>query len=124
MSWLNKKAGVKAMEHGNKVIMTPRTFCYFDYPQKLSDKKHAWWMLYLTLHKVYQFNPMPTGVASNKQKLVLGGQANVWTEYITDAKQLHHQIMPRLAAMAEALWSKNKNFAEFNERINNSAVIK
>ena len=53
---------------------------------------------------------MPAGTAGEKQKLVLGGQANVWTEYITDAQQLHHQIMPRLAAMAEALWSKNKNF--------------
>jgi hexosaminidase len=67
---------------------------------------------------------MPAGASVACRKLVLGGQANVWTEYITDEKQLHHQIMPRLAAMAEALWSKNKNFAEFKERINTSAVIK
>jgi hypothetical protein len=37
---------------------------------------------------------------------------------------LHHQVMPRLAAMAEALWSKHKNFADFQERVNNSAVLK
>jgi len=123
MSWLNKKAGVKATEHGNQVIMTPRAFCYFDYPQKPSDKKPAWWMLYLSLHQVYRFKPMAGSIAADKRKLVLGGQANVWTEYITDEKRLHHQIMPRIAAMAEALWSKRKNFTNFQERLNNSAVL-
>ncbi len=124
MSWLNKKAGVKAIAHGNQVIMTPRVFCYFDYPQNISDKKPAWWMLYLGVHKVYSFNPMANSIPGEKRKLVLGGQANVWTEYITDEKRLHHQIMPRLSAMAEALWSKHKNFADFQERMNNSAVLK
>jgi hexosaminidase len=104
--------------------MTPREFCYFDYPQKMSDKKPAWWMLYLGLHKVYRFSPMAKSIPADKRKLVLGGQANVWTEYITDEKRLHHQIMPRLAAMAEALWSKHKNFADFQEHLNNSAVLR
>ena len=124
MSWLNKQAGLRATEHGNQVIMTPRVSCYFDYPQKISDKKPAWWMLYLGLNKVYQFTPMAKSIPVEKRKLVLGGQANVWTEYITDEKQLHHQVMPRLAAMAEALWSKNKNFVDFKERLNNSGVLK
>ena len=124
MSWLDKNAGIKAMEHGNAVIMTPRTFCYFDYPQKMSDKKPAWWMLYLTLHQVYKFDPLPKHATAQQHKLVLGGQANVWTEYITDEKQLHHQVMPRLAAMAEALWSKEKDFADFKERMSNSVPLK
>ncbi len=124
MSWLNKKAGVKAIAHGNQVIMTPRVYCYFDYPQKLSDKKPTLWMLFLGLHKVYRFSPMANSIPVEKRNLVLGGQANVWTEYIIDEKRLHHQIMPRLAAMAEALWSKHKNFADFRERLNNSAVLK
>ena len=124
MSWLNKSAGVKALEHGNSVIMTPRSFCYFDYPQKLGDKKHAWWMLYLGLHKVYNFNPMPHSLKAEKQNLVLGGQANVWTEYITTEEELRHQTMPRLAAMAEALWTKTKNYDDFEQRIKNSSAFK
>lgn len=124
MSWLDKNAGVAALAHGNSVIMTPRTFCYFDYPQTIKDKKKAWWMLYLPLRKVYKFDPLPGHLSAEKRKLVLGGQANVWTEYIPDEKQLYHQVMPRLAAMAEALWTKDKSFSDFKERLNGLAPLK
>ena len=124
MSWLDKSAGIKALEHGNAVIMTPRSYCYFDYPQKLTETKHAWWMLYLGLHQVYNFNPLPHAIKAEKRSLILGGQANVWTEYITDEQELHHQIMPRLAAMAEALWTKAKNYEDFKQRIKNSSPFK
>ena len=124
MSWLDKKAGIKALAHGNEVIMTPRWYCYFDYPQHRSEKKGAWWMLYLELNRVYKFDPLTKKLPAEKQHLILGGQASVWTEYIANEKQLHHQIMPRLAAMAEALWSRHKNFTDFKERVNTSAILK
>ena len=117
MSWLDKSAGKAAAGHGNQVIMTPRFFCYFDYPQTIKDKKQAWWMVYLPLHKVYQFNPQVKSLRTEKQKLIMGGQANVWTEHIPDEKQLRHQVMPRLAAMAEALWTVRKNYPGFKVRL-------
>jgi hexosaminidase len=123
MSWLDKKAGKKAVQHGNRVIMTPRFYCYFDYPQSIRDKKQAWWMAYLGLRKVYAFSPTYKLLPAAKSKLILGGQANVWTEYIPDEKQLKHQVMPRLAAMAEALWSQHKNYSDFQERLNTSANL-
>lgn len=117
MSWLDKNAGKAAAKHGNQVIMTPRFFCYFDYPQTIEDKKSAWWMVYLPLKKVYRFSPQVKSLSAERQRLILGGQANVWTEYIPDEKRLAHQVMPRLAAMAEALWSKHKNFTGFKQRL-------
>ncbi|HWB63586.1 MAG TPA: beta-N-acetylhexosaminidase, partial [Chitinophagales bacterium] len=98
MSWLDKKAGVAAAQKGFNVIMTPRFYCYFDYPQSIKDKKQAWWMVYLPIKKVYQFNPVVKSLAPDRQKLIMGGQANVWTEYIPTEKQLWRQVMPRLAA--------------------------
>ena len=125
MSWLSKHAGVKAAEHGNRAIMTPRLFCYFDYPQKITDKKGAWYMTYLSVRKVYHFSPMPKSLPEEKQKLILGGQANVWTEHIATEKQLQHQIMPRLNAMSEALWSSTslKDYEDFKERLKNSSFF-
>ncbi len=124
MSWLDKSAGVKALAHGNEVIMTPRWYCYFDYPQYRREKKAVWWMLYLELSRVYKFNLYTKSITPESRKLILGGQASVWTEYIADEKQLHHQIMPRLTAMAEALWSKNRNYKDFKKRLDNSATLK
>ena len=32
-------------------------------------------------------------------------QANVWTEYISDEATVEYMLMPRLTALAEAVWS-------------------
>jgi hexosaminidase len=117
MSWLDKKAGIKAAKKGNQVIMAPRFFCYFDYPQSIGDKKHAWWMTYLPLRKVYHFEPIPKRLPAEQRKLILGGQANVWTEYITNVSELSYQVVPRIEAMAEALWSNTKNYQDFKKRL-------
>ncbi len=116
MSWMDRFAGVKAAKAGHDVIMTPRFFCYFDYPQSVSDKKHAWWMANLPLKKVYQFNPAQ-GLDSLTAKQVLGGQANVWTEYITNGAQLQRQVYPRIAAMAEVLWGSKTDYHNFSKRL-------
>ena len=118
MSWLSKGAGIKAARHGNNVIMAPRGYCYFDYPQG-GDAPKAFWMLPLPLKKVYSFNPIPGGLLPNQQKHILGGEATLWTEYVTTEAQAMHQLFPRLAAMSEALWTKpkNKNFKDFEKRL-------
>ena len=32
-------------------------------------------------------------------------QANVWTEYISDEATVEYMLLPRLAALAETVWS-------------------
>lgn len=116
MSWMDRFAGVKAAKAGHDVIMTPRFFCYFDYPQSTGDKKHAWWMTYLPLKKVYSFEPN-AGLDAAAAKHILGGQANVWTEHIETAEKLQHQVYPRIAAMAEVLWGKKTSYKAFSGRL-------
>lgn len=36
---------------------------------------------------------------------LLGLQANVWTEYIPTTQQVEYMVLPRLAALAEVLWT-------------------
>ena len=38
------------------------------------------------------------------RRRILGGQANLWTEYVPDAATAEYMLLPRLCAMAEALW--------------------
>ena len=118
MSWLSKDAGIKAAKHGNNVIMAPRGYCYFDYPQE-GDAVKAIWMLPLPLKKVYAFDPMPKGLSVANSKHILGGEATLWTEYVTTEEQALHQLMPRLAALSEALWTSKtgKNYTSFVKRV-------
>jgi hexosaminidase len=118
MSWLSKKAGIKAARHGNDVIMAPRGYCYFDYPQR-GDMAKAFWMLPLPLRKAYSFNPAPGSLRGKAAKHILGGEGTLWTEYVSTEAQAGHQLMPRLAALSEALWTgpHRKNYSNFSKRL-------
>jgi hexosaminidase len=119
MSWLSYGAGVKAARHGNDAIMAPRTFCYLDYPQTIRDPLRAIWMLYLPLRKAYHYDPMPRGLTDSEQRHILGGEATLWTEYVTTEQQAWHQLLPRLAALSEAMWTKQerKDYRDFCQRL-------
>lgn len=120
MSWRGRFAGNKAVRKGNKVIMAPRFSCYFDYPQHANEKKPAWWMTYLPLQKVYNFKP-----SKNIAKLeIIGGQATLWTEYITTEQQLWYQLKPRMYAMGEALWSGGKDWENFVKKMEKLQLLK
>src|SRR5690606_12458962 len=74
---------------------------------------------FLPLEKVYSFNPIPEELTSEQAKFVLGAQGNVWTEYLSDEKQIEYMVFPRILALSEVVWSptENKNYAEFLNRV-------
>ncbi len=47
-------------------------------------------------------------------------QANLWTEFVPDEETAEYMLLPRLAAMAEALWSRRgKDWPAFRRRLEN-----
>ncbi len=106
MSWQGTKGGITAARRGNDVIMTPMEFCYFNFYQANPDfQPPAMPNSLVTLHKVYQFDPMPAGLTKEQQSHILGAQANLWTEYINTPEMAEYMLLPRLCAMSEVLWS-------------------
>ncbi|PXX27309.1 family 20 glycosylhydrolase [Arenibacter sp. ARW7G5Y1] len=119
MSWRGVKGGLEASEAGHDVVMTPNSHCYFDYYQGDQDVEPLAWGGNLSLSKVYQFDPVVEGMSEQQGKHVLGGQANLWTEYVPTNDQAEYMTYPRLAALAEAVWSSkdNKNWNDFSNRV-------
>jgi hexosaminidase len=102
-------APIKAAQNGNKVIMTPGSPLYFDNP---ADKN--------SIYNVYHFNPIPAGLTPEQAKLIIGAQANTWSENIPSEKRADYMTMPRMTALAEMLWTNNNNdYETFNERLIN-----
>ncbi len=109
MSWRGFQGGIEAARQGHDVVMTPTQFCYFDYYQGPVDQEPLAIGGYLPLSKVYAFEPIPEELGEEGYKHILGGQANLWTEYVPDLAHLQYMTFPRLAAMAEVNWtSKDK----------------
>ncbi len=119
MSWRGVKGGLEAAEHGHDVVMTPNSHCYFDHYQGPQDDEPLAIGGYLPLSKVYTFDPVVESMTPDQAKHVLGGQANLWSEYIPTTSHSEYMIYPRLAALAEAVWSskKNRNWDHFAGRI-------
>jgi len=119
MSWRGVKGGLEASEAGHDVVMTPNSHCYFDYYQGDQDAEPLAWGGNLPLSKVYQFDPVVEGMSEEQAKHVLGGQANLWTEYVPTKAQAEYMTYPRLAALAETVWSSkdNRNWDDFSNRV-------
>lgn len=119
MSWRGTAGGINAVKAGHDVIMTPESHCYFDFYQADPVVEPKAIGGYLTLDKVYQFEPVPSQLTSEEGKHILGAQANVWTEYMPTSKSVEYMVFPRMAAMAEALWSskENRNWESFCSRM-------
>jgi hexosaminidase len=105
MSWRGYEGGIEASENGHDVVMTPGSHCYFDHYQGNPDEEPLAFGGNTTLEKVYSYSPVPPTLAPEAAKHILGAQANVWTEYITNENKAEYMIFPRLCAMSEVLWT-------------------
>ena len=83
MAWRGMNEGVTAANMGHDVIMTPTSFCYFDYYQTADTSEEPLAIGgYLPLSRVYEFEPVPSNISDDKKHHIIGCQANLWTEYM------------------------------------------
>lgn len=120
MSWRGMRGGIAAAKAKHDVIMTPTDFVYFDYGQGDPAYEPLNIGSYVPLSKVYSFEPVPPELTVEEAKYVIGGQANIWTEYIKTASHVEYMAFPRMLALSEVLWSpkESRDFADFQRRLN------
>jgi len=94
MSYRDQAAGITAAKAGHNVVMAPSSHTYFD---------------------LYQ------GPKENEPEArhVLGGQGQLWGEYIDNQKHREYMTYPRAAALCEVLWSlrQERNYELFLKRL-------
>ncbi|RHI33860.1 beta-N-acetylhexosaminidase [Bacteroides intestinalis] len=120
MSWRGMEGGIKAAQLGHDVIMTPTSFCYFDYYQTADTKDEPLGIGgYVPIEKVYSLKPVPAVLTEEQSKHILGAQANLWTEYIHSSEHVEYMVLPRMAALAEVQWTQpeKKDFKDFTKRL-------
>jgi len=124
MSWRGMEGGIAAAKEGHPVIMTPTSYCYFDYYQSESPNEPLAIGGYLPLEKVFSLNPIPNALSESEASYILGAQCNLWTEYIDSEKQVEYMLFPRVLALSEVVWhgpSENPktDFPIFAKRVEN-----
>jgi len=114
MNWRTDARTAEIIRAGQYVVATPQEFTYLDhYQADPVTEKPSFDML--RLKKVYAYEPVPAG---SPERAILGGQANLWSEFVPDFKHAEYMLWPRALALAEIFWSLRgqKNWSDFVQR--------
>jgi len=118
MDW--RGGGREAATAGQDVVMTPASHCYLDYYQSRDHSVEPYANgICLSVEHVYSFEPIPAGLAADKQRHILGVQGNLWTKSVPNLKHAEYMAFPRLTALAEVAWSpkESRNYEDFKRRL-------
>jgi len=120
MAWRGVKGGVRATELDHKVVFATNEYTYFDYYQ--SEDIHGEPTAiggFLPLEKVYGHEPIPDEIPKEKHHLVLGAQAQLWSEYIPTPEHMEYMAFPRMCALSEVVWTDadKKDYDGFKQRM-------
>ncbi|RZB66383.1 Beta-hexosaminidase 2 [Glycine soja] len=137
-TWNNGHNNTKRIvSSGYRAIVSSSDFYYLDcghggfvgnnsiYDQQNGGDKDnggSWCGPFKTWQTIYNYD-IAYGLSEEEEKLVLGGEVALWTEQ-ADSTVLDGRIWPRSSALAESLWSGNrdekgmKRYAEATDRFN------
>lgn len=103
-TWV-KSAPAEALNNGNPLIMSPGEPFYFDaQPDKNS------------VYNVYHKKITTDGI--DRPDLLLGGQANLWTETVPSEARADYLVYPRYLALMENLWTNKPSlYSSFLHRL-------
>lgn len=120
MSWRGQAGGIAAAKAGHDVVMSPTSHTYFDYcqarPRQYEPRAIGG---YLPLATAYAFEPVPAELTAAESRHVLGGQFQLWSEFIPHPKHMEYMAFPRGCALSEVVWSsaKPRDFGDFLRRL-------
>jgi hexosaminidase len=121
VSWRGLRGATTAAKRGHDVISSPDDQVYLDYRQSDLPNEPIPVSIVLTVDDVFGFDPVPAGLSDEQRAHVIGGQGNMWSEHVDIVRKLDYQLFPRVAALAEALWSADvagpRDLADFRGRL-------
>ena len=120
MSWRGMDGGIAAAKANHDVVMAPGSHTYFDHYQSRDKTKEPLAIGGFTpIDSVYAFDPVPPQLTPDEAKHVLGAQAQLWAEYMPNAKHVEYMAYPRMVALSEVLWSAKarRDFTDFTGRL-------
>jgi hexosaminidase len=104
VAWQSEARGRSAVLADHDVVLAPFDQTYFNFQQAHGDVEPGH-KGYLPWSKVRIFDPMPKDIPPAAARHVLGAEGALWTEHVETLEDIETLVMPRMAALAEALWS-------------------
>ena len=117
--WAKADNAKMAAEQGAKILMSPSTYAYLDMQYDTTTLIGLHWAAYIEADDAYNWEPteLVEGLGKNQ---ILGVEAPLWTETITNREELEYMVFPRLTAIAEIGWTpqNQRNWESYKTRLN------
>ena len=119
--WGSKENADLAVEKGMKVIMSPAKKAYLDMQYDTESKHGLHWAAYIPTDSAYTW--APEAYEGIPLKNILGVEAPLWSETISDIGELEYLAFPRAIGYSELSWStqENRDWENFKVRLANQA---
>jgi hexosaminidase len=116
--WSNVKNANAAVKQGAKIIMSPAKKAYLDMQYDKTTKLGLHWAAYIEVDSAYTWDPA-TFIPGVKKDNILGVEAALWTETITNMDEIEYMVFPRLPGIAEVGWTATpaRNWNEYKLRL-------
>ena len=116
--WANDSAIQLASKKGMRLIFSPANKIYLDMKYDSLTPLGLHWAGYVDVRSSYQWDPS-TIVKNIHPKQIIGLEAPLWTETITNTKELEYMVFPKLPGIAEIGWSpqKERNWSGYKQRL-------
>ncbi len=102
--WANEAYAKSAKEQGAKLIVSPAKKTYLDMSYDSTSKLGLHWAAYIEVDFAYDWDPASCTPGITKEN-ILGIEAPLWTETITNMDEIEYMVFPRLLGYAEIGWT-------------------
>ncbi len=116
--WDNVKNTTMGMEKGAKVLISPASKAYLDMKYDSTTHLGLHWAGYIEVDKGYSWNPLALVPGITKEQ-ILGVEAPLWSETVTNIKEVEYMVFPRLPGYAEIGWTSpgSRSWEEYKIRL-------
>jgi hexosaminidase len=116
--WRFDDPTVAAAAQGAGIVLSPATHAYMDMKYDESTPLGLSWAGYTDTQDAYEWEPTAT-VPGLPAESVLGLEAPLWTETVTDLAEMEQMLLPRLPGYAELGWSSpdGRSWDEYRWRV-------
>lgn len=120
--WSSADNAKRAVSQGAKILMSPAAKTYIDMKYDSTTVLGQKWAGYIEVDVSYNWDPATLVPGIGKDNII-GIEAPLWTERVTNMEELEYMVFPRLPALAEVGWTPagQRNWDDFRVRLGNQA---
>lgn len=119
--WKSEENLKKALEKNTKIIISPATKTYLDMSYDTLSKHGLHWAAYIPVDTAYVWSPEEYGGIPLEN--ILGVEAPLWSETISNIDELEYLAFPRVIGYSELSWSipENRDWEDYKVRLADQA---